>query len=771
MSSLLEQSSTAPLSAEQQFEQDIATVLEIALQHHHASEFADAEALYRAILDAKADHVDVNYNLGVLLVQTQRAAEAATLFEIAIGAKPDQSQYWASYIDALAQSGQAPAAWLALEMAQKRGLKGPVVTALIERLSNPEAFAARERAQAAGQQAEPAAAEELVNAAETVPAKGPTPQEINQFASLHQKGRLPEALNLAQSLVQRYPGHATGWRALGLTLRQSKRSLDAIDPLRRAIDLVPEDIESIIMLAGILVENSANDEAESLCRRAIALNAEYVEAHRLLSVVLMASSKFADGIDSARRATTLAPDDANMHDALAVALLDDGQIPEAEQHFRHALELNGRHTASHSNLLFCLTHRLDLDPAALLAHHVDYATRHETPLRALWPAHANTRDPQRRLNVGFVSGDLFRHAVTSYIEPVLQHLSTDASVSLHIYYNYDREDEATARLRALVPNWRTVSGMDDAALAATIVADRIDILIDLSGHTGRNRLPMFARKPAPVQASWIGYPGTTGLAAMDYYLADRFSIPAGKIEHQYAEKIARLPAISAFMAPSHVPPVNLLPARHNGYVTFGSFNRINKLRPEVIALWADLMKQLPGSRIVMGSVPKQGGEPMLVEWFAQAGIGRERLSFVPRANLAVYLQQLHQVDLCLDTFPYGGSTTTLNGLWMGVPTLTMPGDTLQSRGSATWLSHVGLDGFIAKDHDKADFVERGRAIAADLPALDAIRQGLRARCAQSAAFQADTVSAGLSQALRTMWQRWCNALPPENFDVTASQNA
>ncbi len=351
---------------------------------------------------------------------------------------------------------------------------------------------------------------------------------------------------------------------------------------------------------------------------------------------------------------------------------------------------------------------------------------------------------------------------------MLAHLASYPQLSLHAYYNNVIEDAVTRRLRGYLTHWHSIVGMPDDALAQKIRDDGIDILIDLSGHTGKHRLLAFARKPAPVQASWIGYPGTTGLSAMDYYLADRFFLPPGQFDGQFTEKISvRLPAIAPFLPHESAPPVNALPALNNGYMTFGSFNRLSKITRSVIALWAQLLRALPDSRMLLGAMSQDGNYTTLIEWFAQEGIERERLDFHVRSDMNVYLEKHHNVDICLDTFPYNGGTTTCHALWMGVPTLTMTGSTPAGRAGVAVMGHAGLDAFVA--HDAADFVQKGLSRAGDLAALSDIRMGLRERFARSAMGQPAVVAEGLARALRIIWQRWCGGLPPVAVDASDNQ--
>ncbi|MFM0528310.1 tetratricopeptide repeat protein [Paraburkholderia strydomiana] len=782
MMSSLEQSTATPLSPERQFEQDIATVLQTALAQHHADELGDAETLYRAILDAKADHPDVNYNLGVLLVQTRRPADAVPFFETALGVNPNQAQYWLAYVNALASAGQIAAAWLALELGQQRGLKGPAVNALIERMTQlpaaaPTPSAPIEALADAPQKAAPPAPTQTTSARAAQPesrvqaavAKAPTPQDVSQFASLFNKGRVADAIRHAGTVTQRFPGHGTSWNMFGLALYSSGRYDEALAPLLKAAELLPEDVQCRTLLANVLNVKARHADAETVCRRIIEIQPSNAEAHRLLGTTLASQQRTADAVASCRRAVELAPMSGAMHCGLGVALLEDGRSPEAEPCFRRAIELDPTDQISRSNLLFCLTHKQDIDPATLLAEHRAFGAWCEDPERAQWPRHANSRDPTRRLQVGFVSGDLFKHAVTAFLVPVIKHLALDPSLMLHAYSNASREDEVTQGLRTQFAHWHMVEGMTDAVLADKIRADGIDILIDLSGHTGRNRLVAFARKPAPLQASWIGYPGTTGLHAVDYYITDRFILPP-QLDDQFVERIARLPASAPFSAPDATPPVNVLPALHNGFVTFGSFNRLNKLSAEVIGLWSRLLHAVPNARMLVGAMPDASESPRtVVDWFAREGIHHQRLMFRPRAGVALYMQQHHQVDICLDTFPYAGGTTTRHALWMGVPTLTMPGDKMPSRAGVSALNHVGIEGFIAQDQN--DFVDKGVYWVNNIAALAELRRGMRERCMQSSMFRPDVIAEALSRALRSVWQRWCDGLPAASFEVARQGEA
>jgi predicted O-linked N-acetylglucosamine transferase (SPINDLY family) len=312
--------------------------------------------------------------------------------------------------------------------------------------------------------------------------------------------------------------------------------------------------------------------------------------------------------------------------------------------------------------------------------------------------------------------------------------------------------------------WNSVSALPDRQMARKVMDDRIDILLDLSGHTSLNRLRVFARKPAPIQISWMGYPGTTGLRAMDYYLADRHWLAPGQFDRHFTEKLVYLPAGAPFQPDPAAPPIAALPALHHGHLTFASFNRIGKINAATVALWSQLLVALPASSMLIAGIPPASRQSVrLIEWFAAQGVSAARLKFHPRCNMDAYLALHHEVDICLDTFPYSGGTTTYHALWMGVPTLTVAGLTPASRQGAAIFEHLDLPGFIAAD--SAEFLAKGLHWAHRLPALAAVRAGLRERALSSSVCDPQVIVGAFISATRHMWSRWCNGLEPESFEV------
>lgn len=586
---------------------------------------------------------------------------------------------------------------------------------------------------------------------------GPSQEEIDALSHRFKNGQIAEAHALATSLTARFPTHGFGWKVLGAVHQAQARYEDALLASRQAITLLPDDPAPHNNLGTSLLRLERFDEAEASFRQALAIHPEHSKALGNLGSLLLFRGKPAEAEVFCRRAISLDPQHATPYGSLAVILQEKGDVAGALTCYRTALALRPESPVVHSNYLFCLSHDLQTAPTQLQAEHQTFGKRFEPGLRSTSTPHTNSNDPMRRLRIGFVSGDFYDHAVSPFHLPLFEQLAQQSDLSLHAYCTQLRNDEVTHRLRSCFTHWHTVARLNDAELAEQIRADEIDILIDLSGHTAGNRLLTFARKPAPIQASWLGYLGTTGLQSMDYYLCDSFWLPPDLLDWQLSEKPVFLPCAVVFEPSAKAPPVNTLPAQSNGYVTFGSFNRTNKLNPSVIALWSMLLRKIPSSRMLLGNIPVEN-QASLLESFAQEGIAPERLLLHPRSTLDDYLALHHQVDLCLDTFPYSGGATNAHAAWMGVPTLCLAGETPASRFGATEMHHLGLDSFIATSIE--EFVDKGHYWVEHASELAGIRAQLRSRFSASLLGQAESFASSFASALRAMWLRWCDRLPP-----------
>ena len=580
---------------------------------------------------------------------------------------------------------------------------------------------------------------------------------------LHGQGKMEEAVTVFERVLELAPGLVDARYDLGLLLGLSGRHEDAVACLNNVLEAAPEHAGALLQLGRSTRALKQYAEAAGYFRRLHALNPERIEVLVDLGAALRMSGDLAASAALMRQALELAPDNTEVMYGLLGACFAMGEWELAMQLARQALELHPSAKA-HSVLLFIMSHCC-MDAEELTREHFAFAERWETGLRALRQPHPNSRDPQRRLRVGIVSADLYDHAVTNFVAPVFEALKDSPGVALYAYYNNTVEDGMTAQLREVAAAWRPIANLDDDAAERLIREDAIDILIDLSGHSALNRLPLFARKPAPLQCSWIGYAGTTGLEAMDYIVYDQFSLPEGRYDEQFSEKIVRLPLGAPFTPATVAPPVNELPALRNGYITFGSFHRLNKLNRNVIGQWARLLHAVPDSRMLLGGM-QTGTEEVLTSWFAEQGIGRERLLFRNRTHVYGFLEQHHDVDVCLCPFPYSGSTTIGQALWMGVPTLIPVGETNPSHAAVPVMAHLGLADFVADS--EATYIALGVFLSQNLDALATMRATMRKRFTDSLLGYPGITAAALECAWRMMWQRLCADEAPAPLRVRLS---
>lgn len=534
---------------------------------------------------------------------------------------------------------------------------------------------------------------------------------------------------------------------------------------RQALALAPHSAEALLNLGNALAEQSRWDEAEGSYRKAaLCAPPDWIEATLNLGNLFDRQSRFADAVACLDGLARTPAADWRVFNALGRACSMLGDTRAARDHYARAIQLNPQAHAAHSGYLYHLMHDADASAEEVFAAHRRFGAQFSPAPGSRPVRHGNDRQPERPLRIGFVSGDLRRHAVAYFMEPMFEALR-QRGLSLVAYSNLAREDEVSARLRGLVDGWRAVAGVDDARLAAMIRADRIDILVDLSGHTADNRLPLFAHRAAPVQVTWLGYSGTTGMDCIDYRFVFRLTAPPGRLDDQFTEKLVYLPYAMSFKTEKDAPEVAPLPALERGHLSFGSLNRPSKINARSIALWARVLHALPTARLLIGAVSEAGIGERLLAGFDAEGIDRARISLHPRLPTREYLELHNRIDVLLDTFPYAGGTTSNHALWMGVPTLTLAGRTLPQRLGAGIMGKVGLSDWVAGSED--EFVAIARHKAADLKGLASLRQSLRQRLETSPTLSSAKVADSIALAFRLMWRNWCAGQPPQAIELPA----
>nr|WP_316639898.1 tetratricopeptide repeat protein [uncultured Roseateles sp.] len=557
-------------------------------------------------------------------------------------------------------------------------------------------------------------------------------------------GRLDEAAASLQRALALQPGFAVAHLNLGNVLTLQARWDEAAASYRRALQFNPQLLQAHFKLGIALAELGQQEAAAASYRDALRLRPDHAEAHGSLANALQALGRADEALPHYQRAIALQPGHGLFHSNLAYAYKEMGRFDDAAASYRAALALEPLNFEARSNLLFMLNYRPQQAGA------LDEAR--QFGLLAAQVAHPFTswlcrREPDRRLRVGLVSADLRKHPVGYFAQSVLAELGRE--VDLVVYANQATDDAVSMAIRSHCQHWRAVRALSDEALAQQIHADAIDVLIDLAGHTAHNRLPVFAWKPAPVQLSWLGYCASTGLDAIDAFVGDPWITPPGA-EAEFVEPVLRLPeTFLCFTPPALDIAVGPLPALTQGAITFGCFNKPLKMNEAVVALWARVLLALPGSRLLL----KCARQDALHERFARHGIAPERLLLEGASPRAEYLAAYNRVDIALDPFPYPGGTTSVEGLWMGVPVLSLRGATALSRQGESLLQNLDLPDWVAADGD--DYLARAVAHAGDPQALAALRAGLRERLLRSPLCDAPRFAGHFDALLRRAWRGWC----------------
>jgi protein O-GlcNAc transferase len=786
-----------------------AEALAIALEHHQAGNFPQAEQVYRQILQAEPQNVDALHLLGVLAHQVGRNEAAIEWIGHALALNPNYAiahSHLGEALRALGRNDEAIACY-------QRALQlDPNSAQSYNNMSN--AFKAQGRldeALACCQQAlrlmpdlpeahnnlgtvykELGQLDEAMACYQrAIQLKPDLVESYNNLGSILQTlGRADEGIAVLQQALQVRPGFATAWFNLGNALKEQGRMDEAGNAFYQAVQSKPDFFEALNNLGAVLKERWRLDEAVAVYQQALRLRPDAHQTLYNLGNALQSQNKLQDAEAVYRRVLELDASSVDAHNNLGNLLnelgrLDEagrcyeesvrlngtyieaynnlgslrqsqGRLTQASAAYRQALEIRPDHAQVHSNYLFCINHIPEFSPQALWEEHLKWGQRHADPLAREALPHTNVRDPDRRLRVGYVSPDLFQHAVSYFIEPVLQY--HDATrFETFCYAEVVKPDDGTAKLRSLSQHWRSTCGLSDAEVAAQIRADDIDILVDLAGHTARHRLLAMARCPAPVQVTYLGYPNTTGMQAVDYRLTDAVADPPGE-PSLYTEELVRLPEIfCSFGTPDDAPDVVNSPAGRSGPITFGSMHKLSKLNDRVLDLWCRILDAVPHSRLLVFRDTLTGAaREHLLSRFAERKIPPEQLDIrnalvTGRDHRAVY----GEIDISLDSIPWCGHTTACESLWMGVPMITLRGDRHAGRMGASVLTCVGVPQWIVSSDE--EYLSLAVELANDRGQLSHWRHRLRPQMIESPLCDGKGFTRRLEEAYRKMWQTWCAA--------------
>lgn len=533
-------------------------------------------------------------------------------------------------------------------------------------------------------------------------------------------------------------------------LRRAERLLQTL------LERFPNDLSVLYSLAQIGFMTGRPDLVIEKMRRCIELDPYDGGAHHNLGDALRSKGRHDDAIVELNRAISLMPNPAAAHNSLGLTLKDLGRMTESVAAFRTATVLDPSYAIAHSNLLLFSNYQAEIGPGELFEEHRRWSEKYESPLRNSRIPHTNDPTADRKLRVGYVSPDLRQHSVAYFLLALLEHHDRD-QVHVTAYSNSAAADDITSRIQRSVDAWCPIAGAPHHQVASRIRADQIDILVDLSGHTAEHRLQVFALKPAPVQITWLGYPGSTGLDAMDHRLSDPVADPPGDTRRSSSEQVLLLPRTTWCYAPlSDSPDVGPLPALSRTGITFGSFNNFGKISALTLDMWAEILRRTPDSRLVIKNVAMRSATVVeqTYDSFARRGIAADRLELLSQdPSLAVHLGRYNDIDVSLDTFPYHGTTTTCESLWMGVPAITLEGPNHASRPGTSLLHNVGLADLVAQTPD--DYVAKAVRLAGDLPRLEDIRAGLRRRMLESPLMDGPSFAADMEAAYRQAWRTWC----------------
>jgi predicted O-linked N-acetylglucosamine transferase (SPINDLY family) len=576
---------------------------------------------------------------------------------------------------------------------------------------------------------------------------------LNIANALRSLGRVDDAIRALADAIAARPDHATAHYNLGSIYVAQARPGKAESAFRAALAAEPGMAEAAVALAIVLEGAGRAIEAEEALKRALAIRPDYAHAKFHLGLLYCRQDRCDEAEAMLLGTDPRAVPAGNVSGALGELYLKMGRHAQATRAFAETIRADPSKIDAGSGLLFSLNFQSDLAPEEVFREHVRIGallTRAAGPPYTTWKV---TRRANRCLRIGYVSGDLSKHPVGRFMAPVLAHHDRN-SFEIHCFSSTAAPDDVTRQLQSYVQHWHDVVGEDDASVAERIHSLGIDVLVDVSGHTTHHRLGVFARQPAPVQASWLGYLNTTGLMQIDYRICDAHTDPPGESEHRHAERLARLPHTQWCYLPFHnAPAVPSARTPANGAIVFGSFNQFAKVTDRTLDLWCAILRRLPKASLVVMDVASDWARRSMAGRLAKRGVDAARVSLLPRQDPVAYFERVASVDIALDTFPYNGATTTFDTLWMGTPIIALRGDRGIARGSFSIISELRVDDLIASSDD--GYIEANISLARNDARRAELRATLRERLRESPMLDAPGFVWTLERLYRGMWAGWC----------------
>jgi protein O-GlcNAc transferase len=570
------------------------------------------------------------------------------------------------------------------------------------------------------------------------------------------KGQIESAIQSYKKTIQLNPNYVEAYNNLGNIFKEKGQFDQAMYYYQKAIQINPDMAITHRNLGVTYQEKGKLDEAIICYQKAVQIDPNYAATYYLLGYALMQQNKIQEAVDNYKLSLRLNPNSAATLSNLGSALGHQGKLDEGEECLRRAIQIEPKYLSACQTLIMMMNYNSRHDAQTICSEHLKFARHFAEPLFSTIIPHANIRNTKRRIKIGYVSSDFKQHSVSYFIEPVMAAHNRN-QFQLFCYSNVTIHDEVTMRFQNYADKWRNILKMSDEQATQLIRNDAIDILIDLAGHSSNNRILLFARKPAPVQVTWIGYPATTGISTIDYKIVDEYTDPPGMTEMSYTEKLIRLQeSFLCYIPDKKSPEINIPPFLTSGHITFGSFNNFAKVSPEILSLWIDILHALPDAHLMMKarSFSDKMTRDYVRDIFIKERINTERIELMSwEPSLSEHLRKYNEIDIGLDTFPYNGTTTTCEAMWMGVPVITFAGNTHASRVGKSLLSNVGLSELVAKTTD--EFISIAIGLAEDSKRLQSLRENLREMMIHSSLCDAERFTKNLEMCYHQIWEKWC----------------